>query len=232
MKVNNMCGRFTITVSMDELKAYLTDYYDIEEVKSDFDIPRYNVSPGEEVISIINDGNKNRVGLLKWGFVPPFAKEEKSSYSMINAKAETLHEKSAFKDSFEHKRCVILADGFYEWKKEKDQKKPLRILMKDKKIFPIAGLYSTYTRSDGSKLHTCTIITTKANEMMKSIHERMPVILTENSKKIWLNPHISNVKQLSELLTPYEDSLMTAYRVSNIVNRSGQNSKECIEPIA
>ncbi|MBN2300045.1 MAG: SOS response-associated peptidase [Acholeplasmataceae bacterium] len=227
-----MCGRFTITVTMDELKEYLKAYYDIEEIENEFDIPRYNVSPGQEVITIINDGNKNRIGLLKWGFVPPFAKDEKTSYTMINAKAETLHEKISYKGSFEHKRCVILADGFYEWKKEKDHKQPIRILMKDHKIFPIAGLYATYQRQDGSKLHTCTLITTEANKMMSSIHERMPVILTEEHRKVWLNPHNTDIKQLSLLLTPYESDHMISYKVSNIVNQTKNDLKMCIEPLA
>lgn len=114
-----MCGRFTITVTMDELKEYLSEYYEIDEMKSEIVVPRYNVAPGQDIISIINDGNKNRVGLLKWGLVPPFAKDEKIGNSMINAKSETLHEKPSYKPSFEHKRCVILANGFYEWKKKR-----------------------------------------------------------------------------------------------------------------
>ena len=226
-----MCGRFTITVTMDELRDYLSEYYDIQDVKSDFEVPRYNVAPGQEVISIINDGSKNRVGLLKWGFIPPFTKDEKNSYSTINAKAETLHEKPSFKGSFEHKRCIILADGFYEWKRDKDQKQPLRVLMKDKKIFPIAGLWSTYTKSDGSKLYTTTIITTQANELMTDIHDRMPVILSEDNKKKWLDPHVSDLDQLKSMLKPYASSFMYAYPVSDIVNNSKNDMKECIDQV-
>ncbi len=226
-----MCGRFTITVTMDELKDYLSEYYDIQDVQSDFEVPRYNVAPGQEVVSIINDGTKNRVGLLRWGLIPSFAKDEKSSYATINAKAETLHEKPSFKGSFEHKRCIILADGFYEWKKGKDQKQPLRILMKDKKIFPIAGLWSTFTKDDGSKLYTTTIITTKSNELMADIHDRMPVILSEDNKKTWLDPHVSDLNQLRLMLKPYEPTLMYAYPVSNIVNSSKNDIKECIKQV-
>ncbi len=223
-----MCGRFTITVTLDELKEYLTDYYEIEDAKSDFNVPRYNVAPGQEIISIINDGKKNRVGYLKWGFIPPFAKDEKTPYQTINAKAETLKDKSAFKSSFEHKRCVVLADGFYEWKKEKDRKQPMRILMKEEKIFPIAGLYSTFTRPDGSKLHTATLITTSANDLMKDIHERMPVILSDDDLKVWLDPKNRDLDELSQLLKPYDAKVMKSYEVSPLVNNVAYDEPECI----
>lgn len=226
-----MCGRFTITVTMDELKDYLSEYYDIDEMKSDFVLPRYNVAPGQDVISIINDGAKNRVGLFKWGFVPSFAKDEKIGYNMINAKSETLSEKPSYRPSLEHKRCVILADGFYEWKKEDKNKIPMRILMKDKSIFPIAGLWSTFIRPDGTKLHSCTIITTQANEIMKDIHDRMPVILTEEDRKIWLNPRISDYRSITPLLKPFEPEFMYTYSVSSKVNTSTYDEPDCIKPI-
>ncbi|MFH0767518.1 MAG: SOS response-associated peptidase [Bacillota bacterium] len=227
-----MCGRFTITVSKDELRKYLKEYYEIDELKDEIEVPRYNVAPGQKIISIINDGKKNRVGLLQWGFVPPFAKDEQIGNGMINARSETLHEKSVYKASFEHKRCVILADGFYEWKKEKNNKIPMRVLMKDKTIFPMAGLWSTHEKADGSKLHTCTIVTTQANELVSSIHERMPVILTEDHRKTWLNPRISDYKLLWTLLKPYEPNQMFAYPVSSVVNRASHDEPECIEQIA
>ena len=225
-----MCGRFTITVTMDELKDYLSEYYEIDEMKSKIVVPRYNVAPGQEIITIINDGNKNRVGLLKWGLVPPFAQDEKIGNSMINAKSETLHEKPSYKSSFEHKRCVILANGFYEWKRNDKIKTPMRILMKDQSIFPIAGLWSTYHRPDGTKLHTCTIITTQANEVVSSIHDRMPVILTEENRKAWLNPRITDYQLLSHTLKPFEPSKMYAYQVFSLVNNATNEIPECIQP--
>ncbi len=226
-----MCGRFTITVTMDELKDYLSDYYDIDEMKSDIVVPRYNVAPGQDVISIINDGNKNRVGLFKWGLVPSFAKDEKIGYSMINAKSETLQEKPSYRPSLEHKRCVILANGFYEWKKEDKHKIPMRILMKDQSIFPIAGLWSTFVRPDGTKLHTCTIITTQANALVSKIHDRMPVILTEETRASWLNPRITDYKTLSNYLKPFDPKHMYSYQVSSLVNSAKNELKECVEPI-
>ena len=226
-----MCGRFTITVTMDELKDYLKDYYDIDEMKSDLVVPRYNVAPGQDVISVINDGNINRVGLFKWGFVPSFAKDEKIGYSMINAKSETLHEKPSYRPSFEHKRCVILANGFYEWKKENKEKIPMRILMKDQSIFPIAGLWSTFIRIDGTKLHTCTIVTTEANDLVSQIHDRMPVILTEEARKSWLDPKITDYRLLTPILKPFEPDLMFSYPVSPKVNKSTYDESDCIESL-
>jgi len=226
-----MCGRFTISISENELRDYLKESFDIEEAKSDFELPRYNVAPGQPVISIINDGKKNRVGLFKWGLVPPFAKDEKIGNNLINAKSETLVDKPSFKPSFQSKRCVILANGFFEWRKEEKGKTPMHILMTDHSIFPMAGLWSTYIKDDGSKLHTTTIITTSANELISSIHDRMPVILTEESKKIWLNPNIKDFPTLQKVLTPYDASKMKTYRVSSLVNSATSESADCIKEV-
>jgi len=224
-----MCGRFTITVDLNVLRKYLIDEFDIDDDSKVFDLPRYNVSPGQEVISIINDGKKNRVGNLKWGLVPSFAKDEKIGYQMINAKSETLKEKPSFRNSFEFKRCLIIADSYYEWKKENNSKIPMRILLNDESLFTMAGLYATFTKSDGKKLHTCTIITTNSNDLTKEIHERMPVILDKNSRSNWLNPNIKDLEMLSKLLTPYQSTKMKAYQVSNIVNNSSNEILDCIK---
>ncbi len=226
-----MCGRFTITVTMDELKEYLSEYYDIDEMKSSIVVPRYNVAPGQEVISIINDGSKNRVGLLKWGFVPSFAKDNKLAHTMINARSEMIHEKKAYRPSLEHKRCVILANGFYEWKNTGEEKIPMRILMKNHSLFPIAGLWSSYVKRDGTKEHTCTIITTQANDIVSQIHNRMPVILNEEDRKTWLNPNIKDYNLVTPLLKPFLPERMYAYQVSTKVNSALNEIPECIEPI-
>jgi putative SOS response-associated peptidase YedK len=226
-----MCGRIIIGFSIEELEAHVFDNYQINTKGLKIDLPRYNVSPGQNVISIINDGVTNRVGLLKWGFVPFFAKDEKVGFSMINARSESIHEKKAFKDSLKYKRCIILADGFYEWERKDTIKTPMRILFKDQKIFPIAGLWSSYTRADGTKLYTCTIITTKANDVVSPIHERMPVILNDISKDIWLNPSITDSDSLTSILVPYDASKMFKYKVSPLVNKSTNDSIDCIKPI-
>ena len=223
-----MCGRFTITIDLEDLREYLVDHYDITELKSEFELPRYNIAPTQDVITIINDGSKNRVGLLKWGLIPPFAKDEKIGASMINAKSETLMERPSFRSSFQTKRCVILADSFYEWKREENKKIPMRIGLNNNQIFPMAGLWSTFTRSDGSKIHSTTIITTHANELMSEIHHRMPVILDDESVATWLNPRIQDLSMLSKMLMPYPSKDMYSYQVNPIVNNARNDVKDCI----
>jgi putative SOS response-associated peptidase YedK len=225
-----MCGRFTITLSYEELQEYLKTNYKIDNFKTVFNVPRYNVAPGQEVISIINDGTNNRVGQLKWGFIPSFATDEKIAFSMINAKAETLDQKPAFKQAFEKRRCIILADSFYEWKRIGKDKTPMRILDQATKVMALAGIWNTYTRADGSKVHTCAIITTAANELVASLHDRMPVILDQVAQLKWLDIR-SKAIDLKALLKPYPSSTMKIYQVSQIVNNAKNEVKECITPV-
>jgi putative SOS response-associated peptidase YedK len=226
-----MCGRFTLVVTYEELLEILDKNYEIKSFESKHELPRYNIAPTQDVISIIHDGEKYRAGYLKWGLVPSFAKDEKIGLKMINAKAETLLEKPSFAKLIETKRCVILADSFYEWKKDEHIKTPYRISILDQKVFPLAGLRSVYQREDGSKLHTVTIITTEANQFMKEIHERMPVILTKESEKIWLNLNNQNIQQILSCLKPYDDHLMQSYQVSSYVNSSLHEDENCIKRV-
>jgi putative SOS response-associated peptidase YedK len=218
-----MCGRYTIVVTIDELMMH----YMIEVPTNRYHTPRYNVAPGQLVMAIINDGEKNRLGELKWGLIPSWAQDEKISYKMINARADTVTEKPAFRNSFQRKRCLIPADGFYEWKKIGTDKQPMRILLKDKGIFSMAGLYDTWTATDGRKISTCTIITTTPNELMADIHDRMPVILRLEDEKIWLDKE-QKVADLQELLRPFPAEEMIAYPVSKAVGNVKNDSKECI----
>jgi len=223
-----MCGRFSLSVEPKEFELYLDDQYGIVGAHHEWVLPRYNIAPGQNVISIIDDGKNNRVGVFKWGLVPPFAPDEKIGYNMINAKAETLTEKPSFKPSLKTKRCIILANGFYEWKREGQKKAPMRFVKNDQSIFPIAGLWSTYIRPDGTKLHTCTLITTQANKVVSQLHDRMPVILTEAAVAVWLNPKITDFDTLIPLLVPYSDALMSSYSVSDLVNNAQNELPECI----
>jgi putative SOS response-associated peptidase YedK len=219
-----MCGRFTITVSLDDLKSYLKQFYQIDLEDKLFDLPKYNVSPGTDVIAIIFDGKKYRVGLLKWGFIPNYAKDDKQI--IINAKAETIDEKISFKKSFESKRCLILADGFYEWAKSNGEKTPMRITKKDQSLFPMAGLYNTYQNADGTKIHSACIITTEANEIMKPIHDRMPVIFDNKEIIKWFTEKDS--AKTKNLLKPYDSNQMEAYRVSKRVNDAKNQDQSLI----
>jgi putative SOS response-associated peptidase YedK len=226
-----MCARLTITISGEKVKVYLFERYDIDQAIIDLELPSYNVAPGGQVLAIISDGSKYRGGTLKWGFVPSWAEDEKTGYKMVNARAETIELKRTFKESFINKRCVILTDSYYEWKKEDNKKRPVRISFKDKRVFPLAGLYSSYKRSDGTTLYTCTIITTEPNDVLKSIHHRMPVILDEEAEKIWLDPHMKDVKVLKSLLKETDSELMSYYEVSQYVNNVRNNDIKCIEPL-
>ena len=225
-----MCGRFTITYSYEELKKHLAQNFKIDNFKAVFNLPRYNVAPGQEIIAIINDGSNNRVGNLKWGFLPSFAKDEKIAFSMINAKAETIDEKIAYKESFAKRRCLILADSFYEWKRVGKDKTPMRILKKDKQMFAMAGIWNTYTRNDGTKIHTCAIITTSANSLVSQVHDRMPVILDEAYQKQWLDTTMDKVG-LKTMLKPFPESEMDLYEVSSIVNNASNDKIECINGV-
>ena len=222
-----MCGRFSITINQEELKAHLSTNYNVANFSAVFKLPRFNIAPGQEIIAIINDGNNNRVGHLKWGFIPSFAKDEKIGFSMINAKSETIDEKISYRQSFEKRRCLILADSFYEWKRVGKDKTPMRIKKIDGNIFAMAGIWNTYTRPDGVKVHSCAIITTSANKLVGEIHDRMPVILNQVDQKVWLN-QISDTIALKALLKPYPETEMEAYEVSSIVNNAANDVVECI----
>ncbi|GIQ69206.1 putative SOS response-associated peptidase YoqW [Xylanibacillus composti] len=194
-------------------------------------VPRYNVAPGQLIPAIVHDGTKNRLGELKWGLVPNWAQDAKGGFKMINARAETVREKPAFRASFQRKRCIIPADGFYEWKETKDRRKqPMRIVLRDRSLFAMAGLYDTWMAPDGSKLSTCTIITTAPNALMRDIHDRMPVILRREDEALWLDRRESNEDRLLALLQPYPADEMEAYPVSPKVGSVKNDDPDCAEP--
>lgn len=222
-----MCGRFTITLSKDDFIRYLSKYKQLEIKIDDITLPNYNVAPTENIAAMIKYKDSYRVGPLTWGFIPFFAKDNKKI--IINARSETILEKTLFKDSVLHKRCVIFADSFYEWKNINGKKVPYRILVKDQKLFAFAGLWSHYKKDDQS-IYTATILTTKANELMSDIHERMPVILINDQIDTWLNePFIE--KAHMKLLNPYPSELMYSYEVSPYVNSSAHKDQKCIAQI-
>lgn len=226
-----MCGRFSISVTKAELLEYIQSEYEISEIGDDILLPRYNVAPSQKILSIINDGKKNRIGLIKWGLVPSFAKDASIGNRMINAKSETIVEKPSFTPSLKNKRCVILADGFYEWDRQGKTKTPMRFVLGGQKLFPMAGLWSTFVKPDGSKLFTCAIITTHANGIVSPFHDRMPVILDSKSQSLWLNPAITDPLVLQSLLLPYDESRMRMYEVSRTVNNANSDTVECIHPV-
>ena len=226
-----MCGRFVVSYTYDELMHFLGETFQIFDLDLDINLPRYNIAPGQKVLAVLSDGEQYRAGTLKWGLVPHWAKDESIGFRMINARSETIDTKASFKEPLRSKRCVILADGFYEWKREGDKKRPMYIHLEGKKMFLFAGLWSTYRREDGSKLHTTTIITTEANELMSDLHDRMPVILTLDQAKEWLNPATTNTLRLKQLLWQYPSDKMAYYEVSPIVNSWKNDTPACVEPV-
>lgn len=222
-----MCGRFTITVTLEELIThYLIDDSKLATLK-----PNYNVAPMHNVPAVIASDAGTRLGELRWGLVPFWAKDEKIGSKMINARAETVSEKPAFKRLLKSKRCIIPADGFYEWKKDGTSKQPYRILMCDGSLISFAGLYDTWEDPEGKKLSTCTIITTTPNSLMVDIHDRMPVILRPEDEADWLGRDNDDVASLLKLLKPYDAAKMRAYKVPSAVGNVRNNSKDLLEDI-
>lgn len=220
-----MCGRFTITLPLDEL---IVRYLIMENRLAKF-APNYNVAPMQFIPAIIEGKQGNRLGELRWGLVPSWAKEDKIGASMINARAESLPDKPAFRKLLTTRRCLIPADGFYEWQQRAGGKQPYRIVMKDGSPFAFAGLYDIWTGPQGNKLATCTIITTEPNSLMAEIHSRMPVILQPEHEAEWLARDNTDTGSLLKLLQPYDAAKMRAYPVSSAVGNVRNNTKELLE---
>jgi putative SOS response-associated peptidase YedK len=220
-----MCGRFTITLPLDEL---IVRYLIMENRLAKF-APNYNVAPMQFIPAIIEGKQGNRLGELRWGLVPSWAKEDKIGASMINARAESLPDKPAFRKLLTTRRCLIPADGFYEWQQRAGGKQPYRIVMKDGSPFAFAGLYDIWTGPQGNKLATCTIITTEPNSLMAEIHSRMPVILRPEHEAEWLARDNTDTDSLLKLLQPYDAAKMRAYPVSSAVGNVRNNTKELLE---
>ncbi len=221
-----MCGRFTITLTKEDFLNYLMRYEDLEISIQENTLPQYNVAPSEEIIAMIKHDSKYRVGTIKWGFMPHFTVNTSKSTLIINARAETLLTKNLFKESVTSKRCIIFADSFYEWKSINGQKTPYRIMLKNKKLFAFAGIWSINKSSD-KPLYSAAIITTQSNKLMESIHDRMPVILSDNDIVCWLDPTSTKEKYMA-LLKPYSAEEMFAYEISSYVNNASHKDQKCI----
>lgn len=220
-----MCGRYTITVTMEELMLhYFTDDNSLIHYA-----PKFNAAPMQYIPAVIHNGTHNKLGQLRWGLVPSWANDDKNGSKMINARAETLLEKASFKRLLTSRRCIIPADGFYEWKQQDGGKQPMRIMLRNGSIFSMAGLYDIWMDASGNKLSTCTIITTEPNSLMADIHNRMPVILSPEAEPHWLDRSNQDVPSLISLLRPYDAAQMTAYPVSSAVGNVRNDYKQLIQ---
>lgn len=221
-----MCGRFTLTVHPEELM----EQFSLDLFPDDFQF-RYNIAPTQPILTAVQKDGKRRAGYIHWGLVPSWVKEPKNWKPLINARSETVHEKASFKHLLNKRRCIIFADSFYEWKKSKDGHKiPYRIFLKSKKPFAFAGLWDR----NHSNRHpiTCTILTTKANHIIQEVHDRMPVIFTDEvAIQKWLNVEEHPFDELTSLMAPIESEWMEKYVVSSIVNNTRNDNEKCIEPI-
>jgi len=221
-----MCGRFTLTTTPTDLREAFPDV----EVDEDL-APRYNIAPSQPVAVIANTGVK-RVELFRWGLIPSWAKDPSIGDRMINARAETLAEKPSFRAIYRKRRCLVLADGFYEWKQEPGSrgKTPMYIRLASGKPFAFAGLWDAWRPEAGDLVRSCTIVTTTPNQLMQMIHTRMPVILERDAYAQWLDPTEQLAERLDALLRPFAADEMTAYPVSRYVNRPQNDSPTCIVP--
>jgi putative SOS response-associated peptidase YedK len=200
--------------------------------------PRYNIAPSQPVAVVPNDG-KNTLDFYVWGLVPSWAKDPQIGNRMINARAETLAEKPSFKTAFRRRRCLVLADGFYEWQRKPiasgsrstGAKTPMYIKMTSGEPFAFAGLWETWNAPDGSRLISCNIITTEPNELVSQIHNRMPVIIPTDAYQTWLDPHERAPSELSPLLKPYPADQMVSYPVSKQVNNPTNDLPTCIQEV-
>ena len=201
----------------------------IKNPLSDFTL-RYNIAPSQNAPAILNENEKS-VQLLRWGLIPSWAKDPKIAYQLYNARAETIAEKPSFRNAFKKRRCLIPADGFYEWRMESDGKSkiPMRVRLKSKEPFTFAGLWETWKDPQEKEVRTFTIITTEPNEVLQPIHNRMPVIMKPEDEEAWLDPQ-ADVKHLTKILMPYSSNEMEAYAVSKLVNSPKHDSPDCIEP--
>ncbi len=222
-----MCGRFTMTID----PTHLQEAFPWAIIPNELN-PRYNIAPSQPIAVIPNSG-ENILSMYTWGLIPSWSKDPTIGNRMINARAETLAEKPSFRNAYRRRRCLILADGFYEWKQEpnRNSKTPMYIHMKNRNPFAFAGLWELWNSPDGSEIRSCTIITTQPNSLLEPIHNRMPVILPPDAYSRWLDPGEKQPAQLNELLIPFHSSEMEAYPVSKMVNNTQNDSADLIHPI-
>ena len=224
---NRMCGRFDLHSSVHELVRLLQ-----AEMIAAAE-PSYNIAPGQPVSVLRNSGAGGRELVpLRWGLVPGWSAGPDNRYRMINARAETISEKPAFRSPLRSRRCLIPADGFYEWQASPDGKQPCYISLADSEPFTMAGLWEHWRGADGKTIESCVIITTRANPLVARIHPRMPVIIDRHHHEQWLEPGITDADTLLPMLAPFDAGRMVAWPVSRRVNSPANDDRHCIEPVA
>ena len=220
-RISNMCGRYRLS-----RPKYLVEYFDAEAEEEDFRAS-YNIAPTQAVATVRSGAAKRVLSNMRWGLIPWWAKDIAIGNRMINARSETVLENAAFRDSFRQRRCLIPADGFYEWKKSGKTKRPFHFGMKDGSLFAFAGIWDCWKSPEGKLLESCSILTTAPNDLIKDIHDRMPVILARTNYEAWLTIPPAQADELVEMLAPFDADLMRRYEVSPLVNSPVNDSPDC-----
>jgi putative SOS response-associated peptidase YedK len=222
-----MCGRYRLS----KRKQLVEEYFDAPS-EEDWE-PRYNIAPTQPV-PIVRQHPKEptrKLSLVRWGLIPPWAKDASGSEKMINARSETVSTQPAFRDAFKLRRCLVPADGFYEWHRQGKVKQPFCFEVNDGELFAFAGIWERWKNDSGEWIKTFSILTTTPNSVSSAIHDRMPVILEPDSYDLWLDPGMKDIATLAELFTPFPAKQMRSYPVSNHVNQVQYDDPECATPI-
>jgi putative SOS response-associated peptidase YedK len=226
-----MCGRFTLALFKKNAQQGFAQTFrlsDVPDLSS-----RYNIAPSQDIAVVVEDSGRSRqLEWMQWGLIPSWAKDPTIGNKLINARGETVSEKPSFRAAFKRRRCLIPADGFYEWQRTEGKKQPYYFYLAENQPFAFAGLWEHWQDANGSEIHTCTIITTTANDLMEPIHDRMPVILEPEDYDQWLDLELQDPGQLQSLLRPYLLSNLRCHAVSPKVNRPQSDDPECIEPMS
>ena len=221
-----MCGRFSVALSATTLASH----FNVQE--SVVWKERYNLAPSQEILTLVQPAGRAReIRRMRWGLIPFWAKDPSIGNRLINARAETVATKPAFRNALRERRCLIVTDGFYEWQAQGRRKQPWCIRMQDGRPFAFAGLWERWTDPVGRAIESCTIITTAPNALIKQLHHRMPVIPAPRDYDLWLDARIRDVDRLLPLLVPYPAEELTAYPVSPLVNNPANDSPACQSPV-
>jgi putative SOS response-associated peptidase YedK len=217
-----MCGRYRLS----RRKQVVEEYFESTSDEEDWN-PRYNIAPTQPVATIRQAGASRVLSAMRWGLVPSWASDISIGSRLINGRSETVLEKPAFRDGFRTRRCLIPADGFYEWKKTGKERLPFHFAMKDNSLFAFAGIWDRWKSPAGQELESCSILTTTPNELLDGVHDRMPVILPQRLYQTWLTAPASEAQRLAELLVPFDARLMHLHPVSPLVNKPENEGPEC-----
>jgi putative SOS response-associated peptidase YedK len=223
-----MCGRYKLS----RRKQLVEEYFGAVSENCEWS-PRYNVAPSQSVLTVRQDVREpvRKLSTMRWGLVPSWAKDPSIGYKTINARAETVSTTASFREPFKSQRCLIPADGFYEWKREGNTKQPYCFEVNGGELFAFAGLWDSWTNPQEKVIETFTILTTTPNSLLADVHDRMPVILSPDNYDLWLDPAFRNTASVAEMLRPFEATMMRGYPVSTRVNQVQNDDADCANPL-